>query len=156
GRLAGEQLSERQRQLVVAHFDDQPLPAVSGSVIRHEELFDAWVPLMQFLKDGGLLPHADRELVILRTAAHCDCSYSIGRHRRTAVAAGMSTDDIDRVVQGPDAEGWSEWQRTLLRAVDDLCDRHRISDERWDALMEHYDEPMMLELLFLIGHYQLL
>jgi AhpD family alkylhydroperoxidase len=156
GRLTGEQLTETQRQLVAAHFDDEPLPAVSGSVIRHERLFDVWVPLMQFLKDGALIPPADRELVILRTAAQCGCTYSVGRHRRSAAGAGMATEDVDRVLQGPDADGWSDWQRTLLRAVDELCDRHRLSDDRWDALMQRYDDATMLELLFLVGHYQLL
>ena len=156
GPLSRDKLNESQRRLVAAHFGSQPLPAVSATVLRDEPLFDAWVPLMQFLKDGGVLPEADRELLILRTAVRCNCAYPVDRHRRRAIEAGMSTEELDRIVSGPDAVGWSPWQQTLLRAVDDLCEHHRVSDALWDQLRVRYDEPMTLEFLFVVGHYQLL
>jgi len=60
------------------------------------------------------------------------------------------------LVVGADAPGWSEWETTLLRTVDDLCDDHRVSDARWAALAERYDEAQLLETVFTVGHYQLL
>jgi 4-carboxymuconolactone decarboxylase len=122
---------------------------------RNPELFKAWLPFGAYLLSGGGLPLADRELMILRTALVCGSSYEWGQHVRIALDAGMTREAIDRVPQGAGADGWTEHEAALLRAVDELHDSATISDATWAQLAETYDERLLMEATMLIGQYHL-
>lgn len=122
---------------------------------RNPELFKSWLPLGGHLLSAGKLPGHDRELMILRTAVRCDSSYEWGQHVRISLTFGMDRAKIDRVAEGPDAEGWSDHEAALLRAADELHDTSRISDETWAALAKTYDEPQLMEATMLVGQYHL-
>jgi alkylhydroperoxidase family enzyme len=68
---------------------------------------------------------------------------------------GIEREAIDRVLEGPDAPGWSEREATLMRAVDELHEDSRISDATWEALSAEYDEKQLIELALLIGQYHM-
>ncbi|HEY3189851.1 MAG TPA: carboxymuconolactone decarboxylase family protein, partial [Solirubrobacteraceae bacterium] len=87
---------------------------------RHKDLFRAWLPFGGRLLAGGTLPARERELLILRTGYNCGSDYEWGQHVRIAEAIGMERAEILRVAEGPDAEGWSPADATLLRAADEL------------------------------------
>jgi alkylhydroperoxidase family enzyme len=125
------------------------------TLARHADLFKAWLPFGGYLLVGGTLPPVDRELMILRTAVRCRSSYEWGQHVRIAERLEMERDAIDRVLEGPDAEGWSVHEATLLRAVDELHADARLSGATWDALSRHYDDAQMIELTMLIGQYHM-
>lgn len=74
---------------------------------------------------------------------------------RIGLAAGLSREEVDRVVAGPDAEGWDEHDAAVLRAVDELHERSDITDVTWAALARSYDERELIELTMLIGHYHM-
>jgi AhpD family alkylhydroperoxidase len=156
GSLGEDEWTDRQRNLVAVHYGTGAPAAVSGAILRHDELFARWVPLIQFFTQNGCLPPADRELLILRTAARRNCTYQTTRHKRHALVAGLSHAEIERVPAGPDAAGWDAWQRTLLRVVDELCDTSRVSDERWRELRARYDDKSIIECIALVGQYQML
>ena len=61
-----------------------------------------------------------------------------------------------RIVEGPDAEGWSDRERLLLRCVDQLHHDADLSDQTWGALIEEVSEPQAVELLLLVCHYEML
>jgi 4-carboxymuconolactone decarboxylase len=122
---------------------------------RHPELFRSWLPFGAYLLSGGSLPPADRELMILRTAACCDCSYEWGQHVVIALGVGLDRAAINRVLEGPNADGWSTHQAALLRAVDELHESATLSDETWAQLAETYDERLLMEATMLIGQYHL-
>ena len=69
--------------------------------------------------------------------------------------AGLTDDEIERITRGPDAQGWSEPDRLLLRATDELLDACFLSDETWRALAQHYDVRQLMDLLFTVGQYNL-
>jgi AhpD family alkylhydroperoxidase len=104
----------------------------------------------------GSLPRADTELVILRVAHNSRCDYEWGHHQRLGRAAGLSEAEIGRVLDGPAAAGWSPRQSLLLRAADELHDRRELSDELWARLSEELGDAELIELLMLIGHYEML
>ena len=71
-----------------------------------------------------------------------------------AERAGLDSDESRAmIVQGPDAPGWSEWDRTVLRAADDLYQYRMITDTTWNALAEQYTEGQLFEVLMTVGHY---
>jgi alkylhydroperoxidase family enzyme len=128
---------------------------IFATLARHPKLFKRWVAFGGMLLYGGTLPPRDRELLILRTAVRCGAHYEWGQHVAIARDAGLSDDEIGRVVDGPDAEGWSAPDAALLRATDELHDQSRIGDATWSDLAGRYDEQQLIELCMLVGQYHL-
>lgn len=134
---------------------DRP-PNVFTTLARHRSLFRGWLRFAGRLMPRGTLPRRDTELVILRVSANCGSDYEWGHHVALGKRAGLTDEQIARVGEGPEADGWDEHERALLRAVDEL-DRDRvISEETWAALRRRYDERQMIELCLLAGHYTML
>ena len=125
------------------------------TLARHPDLFRSWLRFGGYLLVGGTLPARDRELMILRTAVRCRSSYEWGQHVRISLRMGIDRKAIERVLEGPEAAGWSQHEATLMRAVDELHDDARISDSTWEALANGYDEPQLIELAMLIGQYHM-
>ena len=125
------------------------------TLARHEALFRAWLPFGGFLLGRGVLPARERELLILRTGCNCGSSYEWGQHVRLSEGLGIDREEIMRVAAGPDAEGWSDADRTLLRAADELHEAAKISDGTWAALAQAYDERALIEITLLVGHYHM-
>jgi 4-carboxymuconolactone decarboxylase len=126
------------------------------TLARHPELFVAWLRFGGYLLTSGKLSGRDRELLILRTAVNCGSSYEWGQHVRISLAGGLERETIDRVLEGPDAAGWSGHEAALLRAADELHQGSRISDETWAKLAESYDADKLIETTMVIGHYTML
>jgi deazaflavin-dependent oxidoreductase (nitroreductase family) len=102
------------------------------------------------------LPRADVELVTLRTAWNIGCWYEFLHHAHLARAGGLSIDSVERIASGPAAAGWSVRQAALLTATDELNDQRSISDATFARLADFLTEDQVMELCFLIGHYEML
>ncbi len=126
------------------------------TLARHPELFRAWLRFGGYLLTSGQLAGRDRELLILRTAVLCESSYEWGQHVRISLAGGIPREDIDRVLEGADAESWSEHEAALLRAADELHRDSRISDGTWAILAEGYSPEQLIEATMVVGHYTML
>jgi alkylhydroperoxidase family enzyme len=59
-------------------------------------------------------------------------------------------------VAGPGATGWTARERALLTAVDELHENRDVSDATWSELSAHLDDARLVELLMLVGHYEML
>jgi alkylhydroperoxidase family enzyme len=129
---------------------------IFATFARHPGLFLAWMPFGGYLlRRDGVLPARERELLILRTGCNCGSDYEWGQHVRLSERLGMSREEIMRVAEGPDAEGLAPADALLLRAADELHAASKLSDETWQALSERYDEPGLIEIAMLVGHYHL-
>lgn len=126
------------------------------TLARHPELFRAWLRFGGYLLTSGKLPGRDRELLILRTAVNSRSSYEWGQHVRISLAGGIDREVIDRVLEGPEADGWSEQEASLLQAADELHRDSRISQETWSKLGESYDTEGLIEVAMVVGHYTML
>jgi alkylhydroperoxidase family enzyme len=131
-------------------------PHVFTTLARHRRLFRRWLPFAGALMPGGVLPRKESELLILRVAHNCGSEYERFQHERLGAEAGLSQAEIERVGAGPTAEGWTERQRLLLRAADELHEKRTISRELWDELAAILDEVELIELCMLVGHYEML
>ncbi len=125
------------------------------TLARHEQLLRAWLPFGGFLLGRGVLSARERELLILRTGFNCGSDYEWGQHARIAEQIGISREEIARVAAGPEAQGWSPTDATLLRAADELHEHAKIADDTWAALAEGHDERGLLEIAMLVGHYHM-
>jgi alkylhydroperoxidase family enzyme len=125
------------------------------TLARHPKLFRKWLPFGGYLLGGATLPARDRELLILRTSARCKSNYEWSHHAVIARRVGIEQPTIDRVLQGPDAEGWSAHEATLMRAVDELHDNAALTDDTWAALASEYDQAQLIETTMLVGEYHM-
>jgi 4-carboxymuconolactone decarboxylase len=104
------------------------------------------------LSRRNALSERDRELVILRTGYNCRSGYEWTQHKRIGLDSGLSEDEIERIKAGPDAAGWSDIDRAMLRATDDLTSNHFVSDASWAALAPLGDKGRM-DLVMTVGQY---
>jgi AhpD family alkylhydroperoxidase len=123
---------------------------------RHKPLFRGWLHFAGRMMPGGKLPRRDTELVILRVAHLRSCTYEWEHHRNLSRRAGLTADDVAGVTTGPDAPGWSDRERAVLTAVDQLHADQDLTDAAWADLGRHLDDRQRLELVLLQGHYELL
>lgn len=123
---------------------------------RHRRLFRRWLPLADLLLRHGDLPRADAELLILRTAWNCRCWYVWVQHAGIARSHGLTPEFVDAVPDWPAGTRWSPRQRQLLRAADELHHAKVISDATWAQLAGRLRDTELIELCFLVGHYEML
>ncbi len=102
------------------------------------------------------IPLREKELLILRTAYLSRAQYQWGRHYNTGKRAGLTDEDIVRIVEGPAAVGWTPFEAVLLRAVDEMHTSRFISEPTWKALAERYSDHYLLEVVLIIGNYTML
>jgi len=129
---------------------------VYKTLAHHVDLYNRWSPLGRFVLDGTSLPPREREIVMLRMGWLCQSEYEWAQHTRIAKSqAGLSNEDIHRIAEGPTAAGWSDFDRTLLRMVDELRYDTMISDATWKALRARYSAQQVMEALYTAAQYQL-
>lgn len=116
-------------------------------------LFRGWLHYSGKLMPGGRLPRHEAELVIIRVAHLRECHYEMDHHVRLGRRAGVTPEVLDRVLEGPDAQGWTDKHRALLTAVDELVTTKDLGDGTWGALAAHYDDRRMIEIVLLITQY---
>ncbi|MEU3369612.1 carboxymuconolactone decarboxylase family protein [Streptomyces sp. NPDC006711] len=124
---------------------------------RNPELASRMFALGSGLLGHGLLPAADREIVIARATARAGCGYEWGVHAASlAREAGLTPRQL-KATTDPDPAAdvtWLPRHVALLGAVDELHETARLSQPAWDALRAHYEDAQLLELLVLAGWYR--
>lgn len=125
------------------------------TLARHERTFGSLMQLGRRLVMGAALSFRDRELLILRTAWNCRSDYEWGQHVQIAAAGGVDHATIDRIPVGPDAPGWTDRERLMLRGADELHATAAIDDTTWAGLELALDEAELIELPLLVGYYHL-
>lgn len=125
------------------------------TLARHPRLLKRWGAFGGTLLYRGRLTDRDRELLILRTGYLCRAGYEWGQHVEIARSVGITDDEIARVATGPEAEGWSADDASLLRAADELHADARIGDDTWAALAARYDDQQLIEVCMTVGQYHL-
>lgn len=135
----------------------EPLGAhnIFRTLANHPRLMRAWLPFGGMLLARGRIPAVDRELLILRTAWNTRSPYEWGQHVRIGLEAGVTREQIDAIPAGPDGALWTDRERLLLTAADELHAGNRISDATWEGCAGFYDTEQLIELPMLVGHYHM-
>ena len=123
---------------------------------RHPALFRGWLRFAGRLMPRGKLPRRDTELVILRVAHVRECAYEREHHVRLGRRAGLTDAEIARVADGPAAGGWGPREQAILQAADELLANGDVADETWSRLSGMLDTRELIELVLLVGHYEML
>jgi len=125
------------------------------TLARHPKLLKRWLVFGNHVLSGSTLPARERELIILRTGYLCGSGYEWAQHVAIGRAAGVTDDEIRRLGAEPAATGWSDSDRTLLHATDQLVASKFIDDETWAALATTWNEQQLMDIVFTVGQYTL-
>lgn len=134
--------------------DGSPLN-IFGTLGNHPDLLRRWLVFAAHVLSKNTLDPRDRELLILRTGWNCRSRYEFGQHVLIALDCGITEAEIERVQSGPAATGWSEGDRLLLTAADELHEHSSLSDATWAALADRYSTEQVLDLIATVGNYHL-
>jgi 4-carboxymuconolactone decarboxylase len=151
--LPEEEWDDEQRALLDKLLRT-PTVNIYTTFARHPELGDKMTTLGRALRSDGI-PLRHRETLILRTGRNWQSRYEFAQHRRVALGGGMTEADVDRIVAGPDADGWDPFERALCRLADELHDTGSVTDETWAVLAASYDDRQLIQATLLVGYYSL-
>jgi alkylhydroperoxidase family enzyme len=153
--LPAAERDERQNELVAPLAVNGRDLRIFATLVRHPRLFNRWSAFGGTLLRRGELSGRHRELLVLRTAWHCHADYEWGQHVRIAAAAGVTDEEITRIVAGPDAPGWAALDAAVVRAADELHRDSCIGDATWEVLSSELDERQLIEVCMVVGQYHL-
>jgi alkylhydroperoxidase family enzyme len=151
------ELSEETAQLVALTAPPGREPARTMAMLAHQpDLLAPFLTWAAALALNGRLSHRDHELLALRTAWKCASEFEWMEHAQYARAAGVTDDEIARLGAPFDESAWPSHEAALLRASDELCEQHGISDATWNVLAARYDHAALVEIPLVVGQYAML
>lgn len=127
-----------------------------GTFAHHPDLTRAFLTFNGHILNGATITERTRELLILRVAHLRRSDYEWAQHTLLAGDAGLSSQEISRVTEGPAAGGWSALDRSLLRATDELVLDGVIGEVTWGELAAEFDNRQLLDIMFTVCAYELL
>ena len=156
--LSPEALSGDARDLVtrirasIGLSPSADIPEYCLTMVKHPEIFRCQMEMGAAIFKGAL-PARERELAVLRVAWLMRAPYEWGEHVDIGQRYGVTQEEIERVIQGSAAQGWSEHEAALLRAVEELLSEQAISDETWAGLAKSWNEQQLIEFPMMVGQY---
>lgn len=153
--LADDQLDEEALSVLERAKMRGQVFNIFRTLVHHPKLLERWMVFGSHVLGKSTLPPREREMVILRIGWLCRSEYEFGQHVLIGRRSGLTDEEIRRIKTGPDAEDWSELDRAMLRAVDELHAEAFISDPTWAKLAEHLSTQQLLDLIFAVGQYNL-
>ncbi|MHA2051481.1 MAG: carboxymuconolactone decarboxylase family protein [Promethearchaeota archaeon] len=129
---------------------------IRGTMSRYRKLRLKWIMLASHVTYNTSLPFRDKEILILRNAWLCQSEYEWNHHYLVGKRTGLSKEEIEQVKIGPEGKGWNNFDKTLLRAVAELHKNTILSERTWNELSEQYDTSQIMDLIFVVGSYNML
>ena len=156
--LTAEELSGERQALIAklrANYglDDGYLPDSTATMLRHPAMYGPYIDYVGERAKASVVPKRDLELVILRTGRLCNSGYIWGEHVPFGKQAGVTDEEIERLVEGSTAPGWNERDRALVRMAEELHETCHVSDETWAVVADNFTEQQIIEIIAIIGSY---
>ncbi|MEM7016580.1 MAG: carboxymuconolactone decarboxylase family protein [Pseudomonadota bacterium] len=125
------------------------------TLTNHPDLMRRWMVFANHILGKSTLDPREREIAILRIGYLCEAEYEWGQHVLIGKDCGLTDDEIQMIKAGPGAEGWSEKDRLLMQATDDLHKDAHVSDATWAGLEKHYSTQQLMDIVFTVGQYNM-
>jgi 4-carboxymuconolactone decarboxylase len=151
------QLDDSQRELLAKApvREDSAAPNIFLTLAQSPLLLKRFNAFAGTFFISDLVSAYDRELIVLRAAAHVGSRYEYVQHLSIARGAGLSDDVIRAAMRQPDAPPVSDSDQLLLDATDQFIVDGDISDLTWERLSARFCDAALLHVLFIIGLYRI-
>ena len=130
-------------------------PNIFRTLANHEQLAKRWLVFANHILFKSSLPPRDREIAILRIGWLCQSGYEWGQHVLVGRSVGLTDEEIICIKEGAGSIAWSEHEKLIITAADELHADAFLTDETWAGLTETYDTRQMMDLVFTCGQYNL-
>jgi 4-carboxymuconolactone decarboxylase len=144
---------ERWRSGPFRNSDHNP---VLWTFAHNPQLADLFSALNIHLLSTGSLPVRLRQIAIMRTAWVCKARYMWSSHLRTSLRRGIEPELFAPLQVGASDPYFTGFERTVIRATEDLIRDRLVSDIHWQALALQWNNSQLLDFLFTVGTYVLL
>jgi len=155
--LPESELTEEQRNIVAPMKQRYGIVFnVLKTLMRNMNLLNSWNGFAAHIMTNSTLDARLREMLILRVGWLTQSDYEWGQHVLMSAPAGLTHADHLRLKEGPNAAGWSELEKTLLQAADELVADAFIQDGTWNILTKHLSTQQIMDAVFTVGQYNML
>lgn len=134
-------------------FKNADMNPVLLTFAHHPHLANVFSQLNIHLLSTSTLPVRQRQIAIMRTAWICEATYMWSSHLRTSITCSLEPDIFQAIQAGASDPYFTEFERTIMRATDDLVNDKRISDDNWQQLRTTWNNHQLLDFLFTVGCY---
>jgi alkylhydroperoxidase family enzyme len=124
----------------------------SRVLINSPRMYGTFVPHLAELVTKTNLPPRDRQIICLRMLELCGDVYELTHHITISRNAGLREEEIIAFREGT-GTCLTEFDRTLLKATEELQRDQFISDATWGPLALRYAPEQLMEVVFLAGCY---
>ena len=152
-----DEIDPEIRERIAGGPGDGAVLNIFRTLAQHPKLLKRWLVFGSHVLGRSSLGAREREILILRIGFLCRSAYEWGQHVKIALGSGLTQAEIDAIPGGPDAPGarWSDLERALLRATDELHADSFVSDATWAALAKHLDTQQLMDVIFTVGQYNM-
>ena len=154
--LAESQWTDQHRGLVGEYAPDGRVGNGLATLLHVPELVEAILPFVRFLSQESSLEPRHRALLVLRTAWVTQNQYVWSQFAPRGREAGLRDDELRRIAGGPGADGWNEFEATLLRLADELYRNSSVTDATWTTLGIRYNLRQMVDAIMNVNEFILL
>jgi alkylhydroperoxidase family enzyme len=145
-----KKMFERWRRGPFKNSDKNP---VLWTFAHNPKLADLFSALNIHLLSTTSLPLRERQIAIMRTAWVCDARYMWSSHLRTSLQRGLEPQLFGALQVGASDPYFTEFERTVIHATEDLVSHRLVSDANWKALAAHWSNTQLLDFMFTVGTY---
>lgn len=121
-------------------------------------LLKQWYDFGEWIRWDGQLDPRLRELAILMVGALALSPYEFSHHVKIGRQFGVTDEDLAAVVacaRGGQPASLGQTETLVLAAARELTEDLTLSEQRWSELGRGLDQPAVLELIAVIGFYNM-
>jgi alkylhydroperoxidase family enzyme len=146
----------REPPLAAARVDPRPGDgiAVGRTFAQHPKLNQVRGPRANFINRVSALQPRYREMLILRIGWDCRAEYEWAQHVGSVGRAREHGLDPVNIAEGAEAKAWDPFERSLLRAVDELYRDTMVSDKTWAELAQRLDTGLLMSAVLTASSYR--
>lgn len=158
-QIAPEDFSDEAKEMFArwtqGPFKDADKNPVLRTFIHAPKLADLFSQLNIHLLLTNSVPVRQRQIAIMRTAWLTKATYMWSSHLRTSMGFGLEPELFAPLQVGAGDPYFTDFERTIIRATEDLVADRKISDANWAALSAEWTHEQMLDFMFTVGAYVL-
>lgn len=155
--ITPEEFTEETRQFFDrwsgGFFKDADQHPVLRTFAHHPRLADLFSQLNVHLLTTNTVPVKERQIAIMRAAWITDATFMWSSHLNTSVMVGLEPDMFGPLQVGAEDPYFTPFERTVIRATEDLVHRQEIGEANWDALAAQWSNQQLLDFMFTVGTY---
>ena len=159
-QIGGEERSEAVRAMFAAIAGAGTADIEDHYVLKtfahHPALTHPFLTFNLHLLTSSTLPVRLRQIAILRVAWVKRARYMWASHVRMSLGLGLSEQDLMAAKLGDASPHWSDAERVIMRATEQLMAQSDLDDAHWDALSGVLSRQQIMDFIFTVGAYGLL